>query len=335
MNKKHTLALFAFTLLFVVSFVFSFGVGKYPVSPGELLHVLWGTLTGATPDWSSEIELIIFKIRMPRILAGALVGAGLSAAGVAYQGVFRNPMVSPDLLGASSGAGFGAALALFLGAGYSAVTLNSFIFGIFAVTIAYLVSVKAKGNQTLSIVLAGIMVSSLFSSATSFIKLVADPNNTLPAITYWLMGSISNMNMTKFWFAFFPVVAGLLILFLFRWKINLLTMGEEEAHSMGVNTKQVRTFTILAATLITAACVSISGVIGWIGLVIPHFARILVGYDYRVLLPSSILLGASFLMSVDDISRSLATIEIPIGILTSFVGAPFFLYLILRKGKNA
>lgn len=334
MKKKNHFYLLGFTLLFFLTFIFSFWVGKYPVSPGELLHVFFGKITGANADWSPEIELVIFKIRMPRLLAGALVGAGLSAAGVAYQGVFKNPMVSPDLLGASSGAGFGAALALFLGLGYSAVTLNSFFFGIAAVSIAYLISLRANQNETLSMVLAGVMVSSLFSSATSFIKLVADPNNVLPAITYWLMGSISNMTMEKLSFAFIPILSGLILLFLLRWKINLLTMGDEEARAMGINTKLIRLLTILAATMITAACVSISGVIGWVGLVIPHFARLMVGYDYRILLPSSILLGASFLMIVDDFSRTIATTEIPIGILTAFIGAPFFLYLIFRKGRS-
>lgn len=324
----------AFGILFVAVFLLSFAIGKYPISPGELLHVFFGKLTGATRDWTNEVELVIFKIRMPRVLAGAMIGAGLSAAGAAYQGLFRNPMVAPDVLGASAGAGFGAALSLFLGLGYVAVTANAFICGIAAVGTAYLISTRARQNPTLGMVLAGIMITSIFNSGTSFIKLVADPNNVLPAITYWLMGSIAGIRENELVWAAVPILGGLLVLFLLRWKLNLLTMGEDEARSMGVNTKVMRTVIVAAATLITAACVSISGLIGWVGLVIPHFARMIVGYDYRVMLPVTMLMGASFLMLVDNLARTIVTSEIPIGILTAFVGAPFFLYLILDRGNR-
>ena len=334
MNRKNAAYLTAFALLLLTVIIISFGVGKYPIPPRELLQILYGKLTGGVKDWSNEAELVIFKIRMPRLAAGAMIGAGLSTAGAAYQGVFRNPMVSPDLLGASAGAGFGAAISLFMGLGYGFVSINSFICGMAAVFLAYLISLRARRNPTLGMVLAGIMVSSLFNAGTSFIKLVADPNNVLPTITYWLMGSISNMTMEKIRFASIPIFAGLIVLFALRWRLNLLTMGEEEARSMGVNTKVIRTITVLAATLITAACISISGLIGWIGLVIPHFARMMVGYNYKILLPASMMLGASFLIVVDMFARSITTAEIPIGILTAFVGAPFFLYLILRKGSN-
>lgn len=319
-------------LLFAVIFVISFSIGKYPVAPNDLIHVLLGKIFGSAKDWSNEVELVIFKIRMPRILAGALIGAGLSAAGAAFQGLFRNPMVSPDLLGASSGAGFGAAVSLFLGLNYVTVTLNSFVCGTVAVILAYLISTRVRQNPTLGMVLAGIMISSLFTSGTSFIKLVADPNNVLPAITYWLMGSIAGVSAEGLRFAAVPIVCGMAVLLVVRWKINLVTMGEDEARSMGVNTKAVRILVILAATLVTAACVSISGLIGWVGLLIPHFARLIVGYDYRVMMPASMLLGAGFLVLVDDFARMLVTSEIPIGVLTAFIGAPFFLSLILKKG---
>lgn len=323
-----------FILLFVAVFIVSFAIGKYPISPGELLHVLFGKLTGAARDWPRQVELVIFKIRMPRVLAGAMIGAGLSAAGAAYQGLFRNPMVSPDVLGASAGAGFGAAVSLFFGLGFGAVAANAFIGGVLAVAVAYLISIHVRQNQTLGMVLAGIMIGSVFSAGTSFIKLVADPDNTLPAITYWLMGSISGVTAQKLAGAAGPVLAGMLILLLLRWKLNLLTMGEDEAKSLGVNTRVQRTVIVIAATLITAACVSISGLIGWVGLVIPHFARMIVGYDYRTMLPVSMLMGASFLMLVDNVARSIVTSEIPIGILTAFIGAPFFLYLILNRGNR-
>ena len=335
----------AFAALFAAVFILSFAIGKYPISPGEILRVfagklreLIGTLFGVQSEvpqtWTNETELIIFKIRMPRVLAGAMIGAGLSAAGAAYQGLFRNPMVSPDVLGASAGAGFGAALAIFLGMNYVMISTSAFIFGIAAVGAAYIISTRARRNPTLGMVLAGIMISSLFSSATSFIKLIADPNNILPSITFWLMGSISAVRGTQLVWATIPVVAGLIVLFAARWKLNLLTMGEDEARSMGVNTRLMRIVIVVSATLITAASVAISGLIGWVGLVIPHFARLLVGYDYRVMMPTSMLMGASFMMLVDNLARSVATAEIPLGILTAFVGAPFFLYLILDRGNR-
>ncbi|MDR2737123.1 MAG: iron ABC transporter permease, partial [Gracilibacteraceae bacterium] len=271
-NTRETTAkyyLIAFSVLFAVVFVLSFAIGKYPISPGELLRVLFGKLTGTTQDWSNQVELVIFKIRMPRVLAGAMIGAGLSAAGAAYQGLFRNPLVSPDVLGASAGAGFGAALSLIMGLGYGAVTANAFIFSIAAVGIAYLVSIRTKKNPTLGMVLAGIMVTQLFTSATSFIKMIADPSNDLPKIIFWLFGRLNSIQQDELAFAAIPVSAGLLVLFLMRWKMNLLTMGEDEARSMGVNTRTVRIVIVATATLITAACVAISGIIGWVGLVIP------------------------------------------------------------------
>lgn len=321
-------------ILFAVVFAASFALGKYPVSPSELLRVLLGKLTGAPKDWADDIELVIFKIRMPRILAGALIGAGLASAGAAYQGLFRNPMVSPDVLGASAGAGFGAAFSLLLGLNFAMVSVNAFICGLLAVIVAYLISTRVKQNPTLGMVLAGIMISSLFSSGTSYIKLIADPNNTLPLITYWLMGSISSIRVNELIYASVPICLGMLVLYLLRWKMNLVAVGEDEARSMGINTKVMRIIIVAASTLISSACVSISGMIGWVGLVIPHFARLAVGHDYRVMLPMSMLMGASFLMIVDNFARLLATQEIPIGILTAFVGAPFFLYLILNRGDK-
>lgn len=333
-ERKAKYFLLMFTVLFGAVFIASFAVGKYPISPGELLHVLFGKLMGGAKDWSNQVELVIFKIRMPRVLAGAMIGAGLSAGGAAYQGLFRNPMVSPDVLGASAGAGFGAAVSLFLGLGYGAVAANAFVGGVGAVAAAYLISTRVRQNHTLGMVLAGIMIGSVFSAGTSFIKLVADPDNTLPTITYWLMGSIAGVTTREFLGAAGPILVGMAVLLLLRWKLNLLTMGEDEARSMGINTKVLRVVIVTAATLITAACVSISGLIGWVGLVIPHFARMLVGYDYRTMMPVCMLMGASFMMVVDNIARSIATSEIPIGILTAFVGAPFFLYLILDRGNR-
>ena len=333
-ERKGRIYIAAFGILFAAVFILSFAVGRYPVSPAELVRVVFGKLTGARQTWANEIELVIFKIRMPRVLAGAMIGAGLSVAGAAYQGLFRNPLVSPDVLGASAGAGFGAALSIYLGLSYAMVSVNAFIFGIAAVGAAYVISTRARRSQTLGMVLAGIMISSLFSSATSFIKLVADPNNILPSITFWLMGSIASVREDRLVWAAVPILGGVLILFFLRWKLNLLTTGEDEARSMGVNTKVLRILVVASATLVTAASVAISGLIGWVGLVIPHFARMLVGYDYRVMMPVSMFMGASFMLLVDILARSIVTAEIPLGILTAFVGAPFFLYLILDRGHR-
>ena len=323
-----------FAAIFAAVFILSFAIGKYPITPGELLRVFFGKIIGAAPTWTNEVELVIFKIRMPRVLAGAVIGAGLSAGGAAYQGLFRNPLVSPDVLGASAGAGFGAAIAIYLGLNYAIVSASAFAFGIIAVGAVYLISTRARRSQTLGMVLSGIMISSLFTSATSFIKLIADPGNVLPAITFWLMGSIAGVRENRLVWAAIPILGGMLLLLALRWKLNLLTTGEDEARSMGVNTKVMRILIVASATLITSACVAISGQIGWVGLVIPHFARMLVGYDYRVMMPVSMLMGASFMMLVDNLARSVVTAEIPLGILTAFVGAPFFLYLILDRGRH-
>ena len=333
-EKKGKYFIAAFFVLFVAAFIFSIATGRYPISFGEVVRVILGRLTNANQTWTDEVALVIFKVRMPRVLAGALVGAALSSAGAAFQGLFRNPLVSPDILGASSGAGFGAALMLLIGMNYEIVSFAAFVCGIAAVGSAYLISMRARRNPTLGMVLAGIMISSLFTAGTSYVRLVADPNNSLPAITFWLMGSVANVRQSSLIWAAIPILCGMLVLHICRWKLNLLTTGEDEARSMGVNTKVMRILIVSAATLVSAASVAISGIIGWVGLVIPHFARLLVGYDYRVVMPVSMLMGATFLMLVDDLSRTIAVAEVPLGVLTAFVGAPFFLYLILERGNR-
>ena len=324
----------AIAALFIVCFFGSFLLGKYPIHPWTLIRVLLSRILPVTADWSSKVETVLFQVRLPRVVMAALIGAGLSCAGAAYQGIFQNPMVSPDVLGASSGAGFGAALGLFFSFSYHGVSACAFGFGLAAVAFVCLISSRVKYNQTLGLVLAGMMISSLFTAAVSFLKLVADPDNTLPVITYWLMGSLASIRPSDVAFSAPWIVVGIIPILCLRWKINVLTLGEEEARCIGVNTGRVRLTVVLCATLITAASVSVSGLIGWVGLVIPHFSRMLVGSDYRKMLPVSLLLGGSFLMIVDNFARLLATSEIPIGILTAFVGAPFFLYLILKEGNR-
>jgi iron complex transport system permease protein len=285
--------------------------------------------------WDFATYSVLFNIRLPRICAAILVGAALSTAGAAYQGMFQNPLVSPDILGASAGAGFSAALAIYWVLGSCVITMFAFVGGIVAVGVAYLISRFTRGSATLNMVLAGILIGSLFSAATSYIKLVADTDDQLPAITYWLMGSLVGATVDDVIFAGIVIVVGIVPLYLLRWRMNVLTLGEDEARSMGINTNLLRFIVIICATLITAVAVSISGIIGWVGLVIPHFCRMIFGYDYRRIIPAAVIMGAGFLLLVDDFSRTIATTEVPLGILTAFVGAPIFAYLLMMGGKRS
>lgn len=333
-TKKFKIKFTILVVIFTVVFFSSFMLGRYPVSPPELMKIILSGIIDIPQSWPDAAENVIFQIRLPRVLAAAIIGAALSIAGVSYQGMFQNPMVSPDILGASSGAGFGAALAILLGAGYMGISVAAFLFGLAAVMLAYGISRVSRINATLAMILAGMMIGSLFTSCTSFVKLVADTEQTLPAITYWLMGSLVSIKPQDVAFAIVPIIAGSVPLFLLKWRMNLLTVGEEEAQAMGINTRALRLVVIVCATLLTASSVAISGMIGWVGLVIPHFCRMIFGYDYRKIIPASALFGATFLMVVDNIARLATTAEIPLGILTSFVGAPIFVYLILKGGTS-
>jgi iron complex transport system permease protein len=321
--------------LLVITAVVSLFLGRYEIRSSELLSALFGKLFSGEKSWTDMAERVIFNIRLPRILLACLVGCALSAAGCAYQGVFQNPMAAPDILGATSGAAFGAALGILLGGSGAVVTLLAFVFGLSTVGGVYAISLRARGKKVLTLVLSGIVISSLFSAGTSFIKLVADPSDQLPAITYWLMGSLSGVKLSQVAFAAIPIAIGLVPLILLRWRMNVLSLGDDEAKSLGVNAERVRLIIVLSATLITAASVSVSGMIGWVGLVIPHLCRRLFGNSFKYLIPASMLFGALFLLLVDDVSRNLLTAEIPIGILTAFIGAPFFIWLITRGGERA
>lgn len=331
---RYRLVLLGLGIALVATAVLSFGLGRYPIGVGDLLRMLASRIVPVEQTWTARMEAIVFNVRLPRILLACMVGCCLSSAGAAYQGVFQNPMASPDILGASAGASFGAALAILLDGTTRMVTLSAFVFSLITVGLVWLVSRRARGARVLGLILSGIMISSLFQAGTSLIKLVADPNNQLPAITYWLMGSLAGARQADVAFAALPMAIGLFPLLLLRWRINLLTLGDEEARTLGVNVGVVRLLVILSATLVTAAAVSVSGTIGWVGLVIPHLARRLVGNNYRHLMPASMLFGALFLLIVDNVSRNLLATEIPLGILTAFVGAPFFLYLITRRGES-
>lgn len=330
-----------YVLIFLLAALFagvggSFLLGRYPVPFREFAGIVAQKLFHCidAPYWTPAMEAAVWNIRMPRVLLSVLVGAALSAAGAAYQGVFQNPIASPDILGSSAGSGFGAALAIYLGFGSLGVVLSAFVMSMVTVVLVFSISRHVKGTQLMGLILSGIIISSLFQSGTSFIKLVADPNNKLPLITYWLMGSLAGADWSDIRFVLPPVAAGMLPLFLLRWKINVLTMGDDEAQAMGVNPGRLRLAVIASATLLTAAAVSVSGMIGWIGLVIPHMMRRMVGSDYRNLMPACVLCGGLFLLLVDGISRNAAAVGIPLSILTSFAGAPLFLWLITGKGKG-
>ena len=338
MNKieqKHRRTVLIMGIALIMAILASFTLGRYPVPLKELLGIL-GSRMGLKidPFWTTSMETAVWNIRLPRVILSVLVGACLAAAGGAYQGVFQNPMASPDILGASAGAGFGAALAILLGASSMGITLGAFASSLITVALVFTVSRYARGDRVLGLVLAGIMISSLFQSGTSFLKLVADPNNQLPQITYWLMGSLSGAKWADIGFVLLPMLAGLIPLLLLRWQLNVITMGDDEARSMGVNPQSIRRWIAICATLVTASAVSVSGMIGWVGLVIPHMMRRLVGSDYRYLMPASMLGGGIFLLVVDNVSRNAAASGIPIGILTAFIGAPFFLWLITGKGDH-
>ncbi len=335
-KKSHqSLIVLGLGVLLLAAAIVSFALGRYPISVRELGGILLSKIFPIEPFWTARMETVLFNVRMPRILLACMVGCCLSAAGAAYQGIFQNPMASPDILGASQGAAFGAALAILLRASGRMTTISAFVFSIITVAAVWLVSKRAKGKKIVGLILSGIMISSLFSAGTSFIKLVADPSDQLPAITYWLMGSLAGAQKKDVAFAALPMLIGLTPMLLLRYRLNILTLGDEEARTMGVNVTRLRLAMILCATLVTASAVAVSGTIGWVGLVIPHLSRRLVGNNYRHLMPASMLFGALFLLIVDNVSRNLFATEIPLGILTAFIGAPFFLYLITKGGETA
>ena len=306
--------------------------GRMNVPVGEVLTALRTALTGGSAANVQNYSIVI-NLRLPRILMAIIVGAGLTCAGNTFQSLFSNPLATPDILGVTSGTCVGAILAIILSCSILETQLIALVFGLASVCFTLKIAGKNDGRSMVYLVLAGTIASSLFNAVGSLLKYTADPQDKLPEITYWLMGALTAVRLDDLHFAMVPILCGLIPLFFLRWRLNLLSVSEAEARSMGVNTRLLRLLVILCATLATAASVSISGMIGWVGLVIPHICRLLVGQDTQRLLPCSMLLGASFLMLVDDLARCLAASEIPLGILTAFVGAPFFLYLITRKKK--
>ena len=306
-------------------------IGRFHVSVSEVISSIGAHLFGAGEMPSGFVEAALWNIRFPRILLAALCGAGLSAAGMAYQSLFSNPLATPDTLGVASGASFGAALGILIGFSMIGVQLFSLIFGFLAVVLTVLSGGKNRRGMNTTI-LAGIMIGSLFSALVSFVKFTADTDTKLPAITYWLMGSLDSASYKGLLFGAPPIIIGVAVLVLLRWRLNILPLTDEEARSTGVNVKLLRAAVIICSTMITASVVSMCGQVGWVGLLVPHICRMWLGNDHRKTLPAAVFIGAAFMIAVDTAARSMSASEFPVSILTAIIGAPFFIFLMRRKG---
>lgn len=326
-------ALLLLAALLAATLLVAAGIGAYAIAPQDVLLALARHLAGQPVD--ATIDTVLFRIRLPRILAAMLVGAALAAAGAAYQSLFRNPLVSPDILGVSSGAGLGAVLGILLGLPVAAIQLLGFAGGLLAVgTVAALAQALRGSGDVLVLVLAGLVVGALAGAAIALVKVLADPYDQLPAITFWLLGSLAGVKAGDLAPVALAVLLGLAPLLLLRWRIGVLALGADQAHALGVEVSRLRAVVIAAATLITASVVAVSGVIGWVGLMVPHMARLLVGARFDRLLPAAILLGASFMVAVDTLARAAAAIEIPLGVLTALIGGPAFVWLLGRSRRR-
>lgn len=314
--------------------VVSMDLGQYPLSVAAVLDVFWSALTEAPSAQPPAVHNVVLAVRLPRVLAAMLVGASLAAAGAAYQTLFRNPLASPAILGVSAGAGFGAALAMLLHGSALAIQGSAFTGGIVAVAAAMFITGRLGQGSALVLVLSGLVVSALFQALTSALKYVADPVDTLPSIVFWLLGGLGRVSARDLAWAAPFALSGMLILFLLRWPTQVLEAGDDEARTLGVPVRMLRVALIVAATLMTAAAVSISGVVGWVGLLVPHLARLLVGPAYTVLLPASLLLGAGYLLLVDDLCRTAFAAELPLGIVTAVLGAPVFVAVLMKARRQ-
>ncbi|NNI10238.1 FecCD family ABC transporter permease [Pasteurella multocida] len=307
-------------------------IGQYHIA---LQDVWQAVLHIAVDNPRTDAETVLWNIRLPRIFTAIIVGAALSVAGATYQGMFKNPLVSPDILGVTAGAGLGAVTAIYFGGSLFTIQVVAFLGGLLAVFLVYLISRTAPHHSpTLALVLAGIAIASLLSAGISLLKILSDPYSQLTTITFWLMGGLNMATLNDLALVAPLICASLIPLILLRWRMNLLSLDDEEAETLGINTKRTRLIFILSATLMTSAAVSITGIIGWVGLIIPHIVRLWIGADFRRLLPTSLFIGATFLLLTDTIARSIFSIEVPLGIITSLVGAPFFLSLLIQGGKR-
>lgn len=330
-KQEARIALMAAAL--VAIFFASMCIGRYDITPLKVLRHFQAAWTGSLQGLDEIEHHIIMQVRLPRTLLSILVGAGLSCSGVSFQCIFGNPLVSPDILGVSAGAGFGAALSILLHGNDFMVQMAALFFGLAAVLIVLLLSGAGGKMQLHVLVLSGVIVGAFFSALISFAKYVADPQDELPAITMWLMGSLASSSYRKVLICAAVILPCILVFIALRWKLNLLSLDEEEAQSLGVDVVKLRLIIVMISTLMTAVSVSFCGIIGWIGLVIPHIGRFMVGNDHRALVPASVFLGGSYLLIIDNVARSLTAAELPLSILTAMIGAPFFAAM-LRKNMS-
>ncbi len=332
-NKGRLINAALFVLLLILILI-CLCVGKYSISPGECLHILAGKLLHMEPAWDRMDENLLMGVRLPRTMATVIVGAALALSGAVYQGIFKNPLVSPDFLGVSAGACVGAAVAILLALSAGLVQVFAFFGGIAAVTLTVLIPRVIRSTSNIMLVLAGIIVGGAMSSVLGFIKYIADPETQLAAITYWQLGSFAYVDNGAI-LSILPlsIIAAAIVLAM-SWWINILSLGEQEAQSLGANVSLLRGICIVCSTVLTAGAVCISGTIGWVGLVIPHFSRMMVGSDNRTLLPAACLLGGIFMLLVDTVTRIIGPAEMPISILTGIIGAPFFAWLLYRQRMN-
>lgn len=316
-------------------FIVSLFLGRYSVPPEQVICILGQKLFGLPINtfWTDTVETVVIRVRLPRAIMAALVGAGLSMSGASFQGMFQNPLVSPFILGVSAGASFGAAVGLILELPAIGIQGLSFLFGLTAVAITYSMAHIYKVTPILMLVLSGMVVSAFFQAMLSLIKFIADDEEKLPAITFWLMGSLGSVSLQDLAIATIPIIISMAGLYLVRWKLNVLSMGERESRALGVNNELFKALIIVCTTIISSTAVAFCGIIGWVGQVIPHFCRMIVGPDHRVLIPATMLIGAGYLIMIDNLCRLLTATEIPLGILTAVIGAPVFAYL-LRKTKG-
>jgi iron complex transport system permease protein len=322
-------------IVLAAGLVVAFTIGRYPVSLAELLDVLWSRALGRTPSVPAAVENVVLLVRGPRVMAALLVGSALAVAGTAFQGLFRNPLVSPDILGASSGAALGAVIGIFFSLGVLGIELLAFVGGLAAVAAVYVIgSMLRSRDPILVLVLAGVVIGSLLGAGVGLVKYLADPYNQLPAMTFWLLGSLAATSVSDLLPLLGPVAIGTTVLVALRWRMNVMSLPEEEARALGVATGPLRIAIVAAATLVTSASVATAGIIGWVGLVVPHLARSLVGPDFARLLPAAAILGGGYLLLIDTLARTMAQVEIPLGILTAVIGTPFFIWLLTSVQKN-
>jgi len=331
--KKYKFGIMVIILILLC--VVSLFLGKFPISYNDIYEILSVNFFGGNYAINPAMETVLFEVRLPRILSAVIIGGSLSVSGAAYQGIFNNPLVSPDILGATAGASLGAAIGIIFSWSILGIQINSFLLGILAVGVTWFVSTKVRqNNQVLVLVLSGMLVGTIFNSFVSLVKYVADPYNKLPAINFWLLGSLTAIDMGDVIVLTIISLISLIPLYLMRWNLNVLSFGDEEAQTLGIDTTKVRLTVIFFSTLLTASSVAVCGTVGWIGLVIPHLARNIAGPNYKVLLPTSFFMGGAFLLIVDTISRTIFSIEVPLGIITSLIGAPFYLWLLARSRRG-